>query len=115
MALACPRCKDHVQVLDLPEYWRSLPREAEAKSKHAPPEAYTAQWLLPVGAGVLAAVLLGSGAVTAGMVLLVCAVGLGAWIWRQSSAAEELLARWQRSMICRQCAGTFLREDGVAV
>ncbi|WP_281066777.1 hypothetical protein [Streptomyces inhibens] len=104
-----------MQVLDLPEYWRSLPRESEARSKHAPPEAYMAQWLLPVGAGVLAAVLLGSGVVAAGIALLVCAAGLGTWMLRQTSAAEEAKAVWERSLICLRCPVTFPREDAVAV
>lgn len=115
MALACPRCKAGGQVLDLPEYWRSLPGEAEAKRRHAPPAAYTAQWLLPVGAAVLGVVLLGSGATAAGIVLLACAAGLGLWMSRQSSIAEEARALWERSLICLQCPATFPREDAVTV
>ncbi|UKY54275.1 hypothetical protein [Streptomyces inhibens] len=115
MALACPRCKDHKQVLDLPEYWRSLSQDAEAKRKYAQPAEYTAQWLLPVGAVVLGVLLLVSGAVAAGVLLLAGGGGIGFWLSRRSSAAEEARERWTRSLICRQCPAVFPREDAVTV
>lgn len=115
MALACPRCKDHNQVLDLPEYWRSLSQDAEAKRKYAQPAEYVAQWLLPVGAAVLGVLLLVSGTVAAGLLLLVGSGGVGFWFSRLASASEEARERWARSLICRQCPAVFPREDAVTV
>lgn len=115
MALACPRCKDHHQVLDLPEFWKSLPRESELRGKYAQPAEYVAQWLLPVGAFALGVLLLASGAIAAGVLLLAGGGGIGFWLSRRASAAEDARARWQRSMICRQCPAVFLREDAVAI
>lgn len=114
MALACPRCKDR-QVWDLPEHWRSLPQDAEAKRKHAQPPEFTVQWALPVGAAVLGVVALVGGAVAAGILLMAGGAGIGFWLHRKASAAEVARERWARSLICRQCPATFLREDAVTV
>lgn len=113
MALACPRCKDHHQVLDLPEFWKSLPRESELRGKYAQPAEYAAQWVLPLGAVVLGVLLLVSGAVAAGVLLLAGGGGIGFWLSRRASAAEEARERWARSLICRQCPAVFPREDAV--
>ncbi|GFE20079.1 hypothetical protein Sliba_05320 [Streptomyces nigrescens] len=115
MALACPRCRDHHQVLDLPEFWKSLPRESELRGKYAQPAEYAAQWILPLAAVLLGVVALVSGAVAAGLLLLAGGGGIGFWLSRLSSAAEEARERWARSLICRQCPATFLREDAVSV
>lgn len=114
MALACPRCK-HDGVLDLPDFWKSLPRESELRGKYAQPAEYTAQWLLPVGAVVLGVVLLVAGEVAAGLLLLAGGGALGFWFSRLASAAEEARAQWERSLICRQCPAVFPREDAVGV
>lgn len=112
--MACPRCK-HDGVLDLPEFWKSLPRESELRGKYAQPAEYVAQWLLPIGAVVAGVLLMVSGAVAAGILLLVGGGGVGFWFSRLASAAEEARERWARSLYCRQCPATFLREDAVTV
>lgn len=115
MALACPRCKDHHQVLDLPEFWRSLPRDSELKGKYAQPSEYAVQWLLPAAIGALGVVAVVTGVIAAGIVLLAGAVGFGVWLSRRARAAEEARERWARSLYCRQCPAVFPREDAVAV
>ncbi|GGX40352.1 hypothetical protein GCM10010341_72820 [Streptomyces noursei] len=114
MAFGCPRCGGR-EVWHRPEYWRSLPQDAEAKRTHAPPPEYAVQWLLPVVAGVLGVVALVSGAVAAGIVLLAGGAGVGFWLSRRAQAAEDARARWERSLVCRGCSAAFPREDAVAV
>ncbi|MEE4419567.1 hypothetical protein [Streptomyces bugieae] len=114
MALACPRCK-HDGLLDLPEYVASLPRESPLHGKYGQPPEYKMQWLLPAGACAAGAVALVSGSIAAGLLLLAGGIGVGVWLWRKSSAAEDARARWSRSMICRQCPVVFPREDAVAL
>jgi hypothetical protein len=115
MALACPRCKGSGQVLHLPEFVASLPAESPLRGKYAQPAEYAAQWLLPMGAAVLGIVLLVTGEVAAGLLLLAGGGGLGFWFSRLAAAAEEARGRWARSLYCRQCPATFLREDAVSV
>ncbi|MET7795693.1 hypothetical protein [Streptomyces decoyicus] len=102
-------------MLDLPEFWKSLPQDAELKRKYAQPAEYVAQWLLPLGAVALGIVLLVTGEVAAGLLLLAGAGALGFWFSRLAAAAEEARERWARSLYCRQCPATFLREDAVSV
>ena len=91
-----------------------MSQDAEAKRDHAPPEEYTAQWLLPVAAAVLG-VLLISGFPVVGFTLLVCGVGVGVWMSRQTSAATDARALWDRSLVCLGCRAVFPREDAAAV
>ncbi|MFJ3950271.1 hypothetical protein ACIPXV_09400 [Streptomyces libani] len=102
-------------MLDLPEFWKSLPRESELRGKYAQPAEYAAQWLLPIGAFALGVLLLVSGMVAAGVMLLAGGAGIGFWFSRLAAAAEEARERWARSLICRQCPATFLREEAVTV
>ncbi|MFF2812567.1 hypothetical protein ACFVT2_36450 [Streptomyces sp. NPDC058000] len=102
-------------MLHLAEYWRSLPQDAEAKGKHAPPPECAMQWLLPVGVGVVGVVALVSGSVAAGIVLVPGGIGLGFWLSQRASAAEDARAAWERSLICRRCPAVFPREDAVVV
>ncbi|MEV7384414.1 hypothetical protein [Streptomyces lydicus] len=97
----------------LPEYVASLPRESPLHGKYGQPPEYKAQLLLPAGACALGVVALVSGAVAAGLLLVAGSIGVGVWLWRKASAAEEARARWARSLICRQCPAVFPREDAV--
>lgn len=115
MALACPRCKGSGQVLHLPEFVASLPAESPLRGKYGEPAEYAAQWLLPVGAVVLGVVLLATGEVAAGLLLLAGGGAVGFWFSRLAAAAEEARERWARSLYCRQCPATFLREEAAAV
>ncbi|MFD8545614.1 hypothetical protein [Streptomyces sp. NPDC059649] len=102
-------------MLDLPEFWKSLPHESELRGKYAQPAEYAAQWFLPLGAVVLGVAALVSGAVAAGVLLLAGGAGIGFWLHRKASAADEARARWTRSLYCRQCPAVFPREDAVTV
>ncbi|MEE6264920.1 hypothetical protein V2E29_04565 [Streptomyces diastatochromogenes] len=113
MALACPRCK-HDGLQDLPDYVASLPRESPLRDRYGQPPEYKAQLVLPAGALVVGVVALVSGSFAAGGVLLVGGVGVGVWLWRKSSAADEARARWARSLYCKVCPGTFPREEALA-
>ncbi|RXS84199.1 hypothetical protein EST92_11615 [Streptomyces sp. TM32] len=93
----------------------SLPGESPLRGKYGEPPEYVAQWLLPVGAVVLGVVLLVMGEGAAGLMLLAGGGGVGFWFSRLSSAAEAARERWARSLYCRQCPATFLREDAVTV
>ena len=115
MALACPRCKGSGQVLHLPEFVASLPVESPLRGKYGEPAEYAARWLLPVGAVVLGVLLLVTGAPAAGLLLLAGGGVLGFWFSRLAASAEEARGRWARSLICRQCPATFLREEAVTV
>ncbi|WP_157879955.1 hypothetical protein [Streptomyces natalensis] len=92
-----------------------MSQDAEAKKLHAPPPEYAVQWLLPAGIGALGVVAFVTGAIAAGIVLLIGAAGIGYWLSRRAQAAEDARARWERSLICKQCTAVFPREDAVAV
>ncbi|WP_275461475.1 hypothetical protein [Streptomyces noursei] len=115
MALGCPRCKESNQVLHLPEFWKSLPKESELRDEYAPPLEFRMQWLYPVVAGGLGVVALVTGGVAAGVLLLAGGVGVGFWLSGRARAAEDARAKWSRSWICRRCPATFLREEALAV
>ncbi|WP_310727642.1 hypothetical protein [Streptomyces sp. N2A] len=115
MPSACPRCKDHTQVVHWPEFYKSLPRESELRSQAPQPAEYKAQLLLPAGACAVGAVALVSGAVAAGLLLVAGGIGVGVWLWRKSSAADDARARWARTLYCRRCPVRFLPEEAVAV
>ncbi|MFF2809617.1 hypothetical protein ACFVT2_21050 [Streptomyces sp. NPDC058000] len=80
-------------MLHLPEFVAALPAESPLREKYGEPPGYALQWLFPVAAGVLGVVALVSGSVVAGIVLVLGAVGLGYWLSRRASAAEEARAR----------------------
>lgn len=115
MALACPRCKESSQVLHLPEFVASLPRESPLRDRYPEPPQYTAQWSLPVGAAAVGVVALVGGAIAAGILLLAGGGGIGVWLSRRASAAEEARARYARSLYCRRCPADFLAEEAVTV
>ncbi|MFG2289423.1 hypothetical protein ACGFOU_25555 [Streptomyces sp. NPDC048595] len=112
MALACPRCKQD-GLLDLPEYVASLPRESPLHGKYGQPAEYEMQWLLPAGACAVGVVALVAGSIAAGLLLVAGGGGIGVWLWRKASAAQEARARWARSLYCRHCPAVFPREDAV--
>ena len=76
----CPTCGESSQVLRLEEFWRSLSQDAELKRDLAQPPEYPARWLIPLGLVVLAVVVLTSGSVGAGLLLLLAGLAAsGTW------------------------------------
>ena len=94
-------------MLRLEEFWRSLSQDAELKRDLAQPPEYPARWLIPLGLVVLAVVVLTSGSVGAGLLLLLAGLGCGAWMWRATAAVEEARERWRRLLYCRRCPNRF--------
>jgi hypothetical protein len=111
MAAACPQCGDPSQVLNLPAFWRGLPKETQLRYELAPPPAYTPSWLLVLALLALGAVSLAEELWLTGGLATVTGLGLGWWGWRCWREAEEARAAWQRSLYCRRCPRAFPLED----
>lgn len=105
--MTCPTCKSASQVVRLKDYWRSLSQDAESKRDLAQPPKYVAQWLVPLGLVVFAVLVLSSGSVGTGLLLLVAGLVTGGWMWRQSAAAQEEREAWERALYCRRCPNRF--------
>lgn len=115
MAVACPHCKQHGQVRDRPEFWRSLSQDSELKAKYAPPPRYVVQWLLPLGGVAAGAVVIASGGLILGLLAVAGGGGTAAWMGTKASTAEAARARWARLRYCRRRPRTFPPEQGLAL
>lgn len=111
MAAACPQCGDPSQVLNLPAFWRGLPKETQLRQELAQPPAYEPAWIPVVGLLVLGVWALADGLWLAGVLATLAGAGLGAWAWRAWHEAEEAREIWERSLYCRRCPRTFPIED----
>lgn len=103
---ACPQCGESSQVLRLQEFWRSLSQDAELKRDLRQPPEYAARWIVPLALLVVAGFVLSAGDMM-GLLLVVLGLGTGAWMWRQSAAADEARDRWTRLLYCRRCPAQF--------
>lgn len=108
---ACPRCGESSQVLNLPEFWRSLSQDAELKRSLAQPPAYVAQWSGPVIAAVLAVLAFSNGSIGIGLVVAVVSVVSFVWVQRAAAAAQEARDRWAALLYCRRCPAQFLPSE----
>lgn len=103
----CPTCGESSQVLKLDEFWRSLSQDAELKRSLAQPPDYAARWLIPFGLAATAVLLLTTGGILLGLLLLLAGAGSGAWMWLATTAAQEARERWGRLLYCRRCPNQF--------
>lgn len=95
----CPVCKS-VNVQQLRGYWEQLPAESPHRWRYAPPDEVDVKiWaaLLAVGAGVWVAV---TGAVLAGLLVVVGGLLWGAIMVGQQRAYEAALAAYNSATIC---------------
>lgn len=115
MAAACPICADPSQVLALPAFWRSLPREAELRRELAQPPEYEPALLPVVGLLVFGGWAVWSGAWVVGVLAAVAGLAAGVWVWRLWLEAERAREEWERSLYCRRCPRVFLREHAKLV
>jgi len=104
--MTCPQCGESSQVLRLKDYWRSLSQDAEGKRDLRQPDGYAARWLIPIALLTLAIWVLSQGD-PLGLLLLAVGLGTGAWMWRQSAAAQEAREAWERALYCRRCPAQF--------
>jgi hypothetical protein len=96
-------------VHDLPAFWKSLSQDAELKLSLAPPPDPEWRWQWPlglVGGGIL---LLITGTILWGLLILLAGVAVAFWAHGQYAAEEDALAEWERSLYCRHCAVVFDR------
>ncbi|OAH12599.1 hypothetical protein [Streptomyces jeddahensis] len=107
MALACPQCGGSSQVVNLEGQWRALSQDAEAKKDLAPPPGYETRYTWPVLGVVLAVLVISSGGVLLGLLILLVAVAAGARMWNQAEAAREKRAEWKRALYCGTCKHKF--------
>lgn len=115
MPTACPTCAEPSQVLALPAFWRSLPREAELRRELAQPPAYEPALLPIVGLLAFGGWAVWSGMWWPGVLAVLAGLGAGVWMWRLWREAEQARDEWERSWYCRRCPGVFLREHAKAV
>lgn len=115
MAAACPQCADHTQVLNLPAFWRGLPKEAALRRELAKPPAYDPAWLPVAGLLAVGLIAMADGLWLTGALALLAGAVLGAWVWRAWREAEEARERWERSLYCRRCPAVFPVEDATVV
>jgi hypothetical protein len=94
-------------VLKLDEFWRSLSQDAELKRSLAQPPEYAARWIIPLGLAAAAILLLTTGGIGLGLLLLLASVGSGAFMWMATTAAQEARNRWGRLLYCRRCPNQF--------
>jgi hypothetical protein len=94
-------------VVDLPHYWQSLPAESPLKARYAPPAGGAASYWASVAVVVLGIVTAASGAVGLGLVVIVAAVGWGAFVYRKAAEATSLLEQWHGSQVCLACTRKF--------
>jgi hypothetical protein len=108
MAHICPTCKESHQVMHLPAYWASLAPGAPLVADLAQPPAAEVEMWWAVATGVVGLIVIISGVIAPGLLLLVGGMVWGAVLRRRIDAADAARAAWERSMWCGHCGAKFV-------
>lgn len=103
----CPLCERDDQVESLRGHWGDLAPGAANYDLLRQPSKAEVNYLYALGVALLGVALLVTGAVLAGVVVLVGGTGWGVAMSRQVSVADGKRAVWQRSKWCRRCTKEF--------
>jgi hypothetical protein len=94
--------------MHLPAYWASLAPGAPLAAELTQPPAAEVEMWWAVATGVVGLIVMISGVIVPGLLLLVGGMVWGAVLRRQIDAADAARAAWERSMWCGHCAAKFV-------